>query len=93
MNVTLIYRFPVISLLSARFLIWVCLSFCVLVTSPFLPCWKNPSGSKVLLQGVAHSSIKVHVPWGVATVIGILVLCVQLYGVAHSFSRYACPGG
>lgn len=51
MNVTLIYRFPVISLLSARFLIWVCLSFSVLVTSPFLPCWKNPSGSKVLLRG------------------------------------------
>ena len=51
MNVTLINWFPVNSLLSARFLIWVCLSFCVLVTNPFLPCWKNPSGSKVLLLG------------------------------------------
>ena len=49
MNVTLINWFPVNSLLSARFLIWVCLSFCVLVTNPFLPCWKNASGSKVLL--------------------------------------------
>lgn len=40
------YRFLVISLLSAGFLLWSILSFFIPAEMPFLPCRKNPSDSK-----------------------------------------------